>query len=201
MKRKLESVLKQKIFFKMKTHELLVKYFKKKDHQVVSEELNEFYDDVATGLKIGKQSPSSKKKVKSTDLNEKKKLNPLIKSIDKVLNKLKDVRFIGFNSIDVEHQSLLGLKEKATKVLKYPKQSSNNASQRIEGWVFDLIHFYEKYNDSKAWVHNSDYTSNAKWTKGALFVRDALNIIEPIPDFTIHTAIVKCRKTSRKVKK
>ena len=185
----------------MKTHELLVKYFKKKDHQVVLNELNEFYDDVATGLKIAKQSPSSEKKVKSTALYEKKKLTPLIKGIDKVLDKLKDVRFIGFNSIDVEHQSLLELKEKATKVLKYPKQSTNYASQRIEGWVFDLIHFYEKYNDTKAWVSNSDYTSNAKWTKGALFVKDALNIIEHTPDFTIHSAIVKCRKTSRKVKK
>jgi hypothetical protein len=185
----------------MKTNELIEKYFKKKDHQVVVEKLNNFYDDVATGLKIAKQSPSSKKKVKSTALNEKKKLTPLIKGIDKVLYKLKDVRFIGFNSIDAEHQSLLGLKEKATKVLNYPKQSTNYASQRIEGWVFDLIHFYEKYNETKAWVSNNDYTSNTKWTKGALFVRDALNIIEPIPDFTIHTAIVKCRKTSHKVKK
>jgi hypothetical protein len=56
----------------MKTNELVKKYFKKKDHQVVLDELNEFYNDVATGLKIAKQSPSSQKKVQVL----KRKLSP-----------------------------------------------------------------------------------------------------------------------------
>ena len=94
----------------MKTHELVVKYFKIKDHLIVSAELNEFYDDVATGLKIAKQSPSSQKKVKSTFLFEKKQLKPLIKSIDRVIKKLKDVRFIGSSSIDEEYKALVELK-------------------------------------------------------------------------------------------
>ena len=106
----------------MKTLELIKKYFKKKDHQVVSEELNEFYDDVATGLRIAKQSPTSQNKVKSTFLFEKKKLKPLIKNIDGVIKKLKDVRFIGSSSIDEEHKALVKLKNVASKVAKLPTQ-------------------------------------------------------------------------------
>ena len=66
---------------------LIQKYFSKKDHEEILNELEDFYDNVKTGIKIAKQSPSSKKKIKSTFLYDKKKLRPLIKSIDKVLNK------------------------------------------------------------------------------------------------------------------
>jgi len=183
----------------MKTFELIKKYFKKKDHQVVLEELKEFYDDVATGLKIAKQSPSSKKKIKSTFLYDKRKLKFLIKSIDKVLNKLKNVRFVGFNSIDQEHKSLVELRAKATKVLKYPKQPSNFASQKIEGWCFDLCFLYEKYTGKKVWISNSNYEGVDNWKEGALFVRDALNIIEKVPDYTIHSAITNVRRRLNRV--
>ena len=79
---------------------LVQKYFAKKDHQEIITELEDFYDNVKTGIKIARQSPGSKKKIKSTFLYDKKKLRPLIKSIDKVLNKIRDVRFIGVSSVD-----------------------------------------------------------------------------------------------------
>ena len=185
----------------MTTLKLVQKYFTKKDHQVVSEELKEFYDDVATGLKIAKQSPSSKEKIKSTFLYDKRKLKFLIKSIDKVLNKLKDVRFIGVSSVGEEHKSLVELKAKAAKVLKYPKTPSNLASQQIEGWCFDLCLLYEKYAGKKVWVSNNNYEGVENWKEGALFVRDALNLIKKIPDFTIHSAIRSVSRRKRKVKK
>jgi len=179
----------------MKTHELVVKYFKIKDQQVVSEELNEFYDDVATGLRIAKQSPSSQKKVKSTLLFDKKKLKPLIKNIDGVINKLKDVRFIGSTSIDKEHKALIKLKNAASKVAKLPIQPKNFTSQRIVGWVFDLAFLYKNYTGKKVWVSNNDYSSSEKWGSGALFVRDALQIIDPkITEQTIHSALRNINK-------
>ena len=95
---------------------LVQKYFPKKDHKEIITELEDFYDNVKTGIKIARQSPSSKKKIRSTFLYDKKKLRPLIKSIDKVLDKLKDVRFVGSNSVDGEHQSLVELKAKAAKL-------------------------------------------------------------------------------------
>ena len=185
----------------MKINESVKKYFKKKDHQVVSEELKEFYDDVATGLKIAKQSPSSKKKIKSTFLYDKKKLKSLIKSIDKVLDKLLDVRFIGVSSVDEEYRSLEELKTKATKVLQYPKQPTNFSSQQIEGWCFDLCLLYEKYTGKKVWISNSNYVGTENWRDGTFFVKDALNLVKKIPDFTIHTGIRSISRRKRKVKK
>ena len=178
---------------------LVQKYFSKKDHQEIITELEDFYDNVKTGIKIARQSPSSKKKIRSTFLYDKKKLKPLIKSIDKVLNKLKDVRFIGVSSVDEEHQSLVELKAKAAKVLKYPKTPSNLASQQIEGWCFDLCLLYEKYTGKKVWISNSNYEGVDNWKEGALFVRDALNLIKKIPDFTIHSAITSVRRRLKRV--
>lgn len=179
----------------MKTHDLIGKYFKKKDHQIVLEKLNEFYDDVATGLRIAKQSPSSEKKVKSTFLYEKKKLKPLIKNIDGVIKKLKDVRFIGSTSIDEENKALVKLKNIAFKVTKLPTQPKNFTSQRIVGWVFDLAFLYKNYSGKKVWVSNNDYSSSKKWGSGALFVRDALQIIDPkITEQTIHSALRSINK-------
>ena len=178
---------------------LVQKYFSKKDHQEILTELDDFYDKVKTGIKIARQSPSSKKKIKSTFLYDKKKLKPLIKSIDKVLNKLNDVRFIGVSSVDEEHQSLVELKAKAAKDLKYPKQPSNFASQQIEGWCFDLCLLYEKYTGKKVWISNSNYVGVDNWKEGALFVRDALNLIKKIPDFTIHSAITNVRRRLKRV--
>jgi hypothetical protein len=179
----------------MKTNELVKKYFKKKDHQVVLDELNEFYNDVATGLKIAKQSPSSQKEIKSSFLFEKKKLKPLIKSIDSVIKKLKDVRFIGSSSIDEDHKALVNLKNIASKVVTYPTQPKNFISQRIEGWVFDLALLYKNYTGKKVWVSNNDYSSSEKWGSGALFVRDALQIIDPkITEQTIHSALRNINK-------
>ena len=178
---------------------LVQKYFSKKHHQKILNELDDFYDNVKTGIKIARQSPSSKKKIRSTFLYDKKKLKPLIKSIDKVLNKLKDVRFIGVSSVDEECRSLEKLKKKATKVLKYPKQPSNFASQQIEGWCFDLCLLYEKYTGKKVWISNSNYEGVDNWKKGALFVRDALNLIKKIPDFTIHSAITNVRRRLKRV--
>jgi hypothetical protein len=43
---------------------LVQKYFSKKHHQKILNELDDFYDNVKTGIKIAKQSPSSKKKIK-----------------------------------------------------------------------------------------------------------------------------------------
>ena len=180
---------------------LIQKYFSKKDHQEILNELEDFYDNVKTGIKIAKQSPSSKKKIKSTFLYDKKKLRPLIKSIDKVLNKLKDVRFIGVSSVDEECRSLEKLKTKATKVLKYPKQPTNFSSQQIEGWCFDLCFLYEKYTGKKVWISNSNYEGVDNWRDGALFVKDALNLVKKIPDFTIHSAIRSVSRRKRKVKK
>ena len=178
---------------------LVQKYFPKKDHQEIITELEDFYDNVKTGIKIARQSPSSKEKIKSTFLYDKRKLKFLIKSIDKVLNKLKDVRFVGFNSIDQEHKSFIELRAKATKVLKYPKQPSNFASQKIEGWCFDLCLLYEKYTGKKVWISNSNYEGVDNWKEGALFVRDALNIIEKVPDYTIHSAITNVRRRFKRV--
>ena len=179
----------------MKTHELVVKYFKIKDHLIVSAELNEFYDDVATGLRIAKQSPSSQKKVKSTFLFEKKQLKPLIKSIDRVIKKLKDVRFIGSTSIDEEYKALVELKNVASNVAKLPTQPKNFTSQRIVGWVFDLALLYKNYTGKKVWVSNNDYSSSENWGSGALFVRDALQIIDPkITEQTIHSALRSINK-------
>lgn len=179
----------------MKTNELLVKYFKKKDHRLVLNEISEFYDDVATGLKIAKQSPSSQKKVKSTFLFEKKQLKPLIKNIDGVIKKLKDVRFIGSSSIDEEYKALLELKNVASKVTKLPTQPKNFTSQRIVGWVFDLALLYKNYTGKKVWVSNNDYSSSKNWGSGALFVRDALQIIDPkITEQTIHSALRSINK-------
>nr|MBT6354698.1 hypothetical protein [Pelagibacteraceae bacterium] len=195
MKRKLALVQNHKIFFKMKTHEFAEKYFKKKDNQIVSKELNEFYEDVATGLRIAKQSPSSQKKVKSTFLFDKKKLKPLIKNIDGVIKKLKDVRFIGSSSIDEEYKALVELKNVASKVTKLPTQPKNFTSQRIVGWVFDLALLYKKYTGKKVWVSNNDYSSSEKWGSGALFIRDALQIIDPkITEQTIHSALRSINK-------
>jgi hypothetical protein len=60
---------------------------------------------------------------------------------------------------------------------------------------------YEKYTGKKVWISNSNYVGTENWRDGTFFVKDALNLVKKIPDFTIHTGIRSISRRKRKVKK